>query len=224
MSSKVNRRFVSTTRSVEEPDEESEEERDDNDDSEDDSTGKSRDTSATVKLYVLMVLAVLFCLSYLYERDLRFKLIHEFNDSIDHASAQLFEARQKMSSSLDSSASNTPSSLLKCPVCAKNCVEEEPLPDEEKPLTEMDVLLEEWTLRDKAVMTTLQEMARQKLLDKYGSPPYYVLLDIGIEAETPVAGGKLVIEMAPIDLMPYSVLYFMSQISAHVWDSCRYEN
>jgi hypothetical protein len=179
---------------------------------EEDSSGKNKSNRDTLKLYVLSVLVVLFCISYLYERDLRFKLIHEFNDSIDHASTQLYEARQKMTTSSAGSA---------CPECAK-CPDFTDIPIEDKPITETDLVLDSWKARDTAIVTELQNLARDILILKYGPPPYFVEVEVEIDSEKNIEGGKLVLEMAPVEHVPYSILFFLNQISAKAWDQCSF--
>jgi hypothetical protein len=188
-------------------------------DDDDDPSGKYLKNSNrdTIKLFVLSVLAVLFCIGYLYERDLRFKLIHEFNESIDKASSQLYEARQKLSSATAGI----------CPEC-KTCPDIEDIPlkegEEEKPITDTDMTLASWATRDKAIVAELQNLARDVLILKYGPPPYYVRLNVEVTDQDVknVPPGQLIFEMAPIEHVPYSVLYFLNQVSGHAWDGCSF--
>lgn len=181
-----------------------EEREDDTSDDDDEDNGKSKDSKFSLSNYVLIVLVVIFGLSYLHERDMRFQLIDEYNKNIDKASEELFTAQSKSSS--------------KCPECPI-CNGEDTVKAEEEPLTmtvEGEVVAQQWATRDKALTTEIQRLSKQLLQIKFGAPPYYVELDIQASQEG-VQGGKILIEMAPVDQMPYSVHYFLTQVRAGAW-------
>jgi hypothetical protein len=63
---------------------------------------------------------------------------------------------------------------------------------------------------------------------KFGAPPYYVKLELKFPQNsggttTFATENVVVVELAPIELMPYSVLMFLTQVSLELWDGCRYD-
>ena len=193
---KVNRRTTHLVRKVvveEDPEE------DENESSEDDDedNGKNKDSRFSVVHYVLIVLVVILGLSYLYERDMRFQLVEEYNKNIDKASAELYNSKKSPGSL---------SSCPRCPVCSSgnDAVEFEPEP--EKPITfEAEQVAQEWAVRDQALVGEIQLLSRHLLKLKFGPPPYYIEMDIQVERED-VPGGKVIFELAPVEHMPYSVV------------------
>lgn len=76
------------------------------------------------------------------------------------------------------------------------------------------------SLRNDKIQNGLQKISRELVLLKFGSPPYIVEMSIKIPSRVAIASIQY--EMAPLDLMPYSNLYFLTQISSGAWDGCSF--
>lgn len=94
--------------------------------------------------------------------------------------------------------------------------------------------------RYKKLTKGLQSVARELLYLEYGEPPYFVELELELPstgstpglrsksksvttANSKAENGKrsvIQLEMAPIDEMPYSVLYFMTHVQNGAFDGC----
>jgi hypothetical protein len=197
------------------------EEANDNDDNDyyddDEDNGKVKfEKENSIRTYIVGVICLLLCLSYLYERDLRFQLIEDYNKNIDEASLQVYELQEKLLNSQKNNKNNGESSF-QCPECPQ-CEEE----TESAVLDDRDnaQIGQEWNTRDQMLVEQIKKFAEFNLRREYGSPPYYVELDIAVNYNN-APEGKLLLEMAPINLMPYAVYYFMTQVTAGVWNSCR---
>jgi len=70
----------------------------------------------------------------------------------------------------------------------------------------------------------LNVVCTKTVLQKFGDPPYRVEFQLEFPPEeTPAGtGDRFVIEMAPLDLMPYTVYFFMQQISYKLYDGCAF--
>lgn len=210
----MNRRHGRST--IEDPENSDPETESDSDDE------KPPERSADIKFYVLVVLTIIFAMSYLYERDLRVQLIEEFNSNMEKVSMELLDAKQNSGSagsmSLVGSAGSFASGCPRCPVCAQDADTVQEV-EQVLPSADIEATLKQWEVRDKAMASEIQSLSRELLQLKFGSPPYYVQLDIQVDKEG-FEGGKLVFEMAPIEFMPYSVLFFLNQVANGAWNSC----
>lgn len=209
---KINRRIQHGLKYAREDPRDDRDDDNDSDDESEENNGKIKERFP-LQNYVLIVLVLLFGLSYLYERDLRFRLIEEFNLNIDKASSQLYECKKN---------GNGGKSCPECPECERPsdivpAAEEE---EESKVFTDAEMVSQQWETRHFAMIGEIQRMSKELLTTKFGPAPYYVEINIMTSKED-VGGGKLLFEMAPVDLMPYSLYYFLSQVSAGVWNSCR---
>lgn len=77
----------------------------------------------------------------------------------------------------------------------------------------------------------IKEMSRQSLIQEYGPGPYYAEMTLSFDPlsnvadKTKPAGNDteiILLEMAPPDLMPATVLFFLRQINATVYDGCSF--
>lgn len=68
------------------------------------------------------------------------------------------------------------------------------------------------------LQSIIQEQSRKRAIEKYGPGPHYVQIDVltGQNAKTP---GRLVVELAPLDLVPYSVSVFFDMATHQLWDN-----
>ena len=106
-----------------------------------------------MKFYIMIVLLALFGISYLYERSLRFKLISEFNEKIDQASAEILQSRKKL-------ASNQLQSCPECPECeADKPVQEEEEEAIQEVIESPDQLIQSWTTRDEAMVGEIKRLS-----------------------------------------------------------------
>mmetsp|Transcript_6188 Transcript_6188/g.9133 ORF Transcript_6188/g.9133 Transcript_6188/m.9133 type:complete len:341 (-) Transcript_6188:139-1161(-) len=83
-----------------------------------------------------------------------------------------------------------------------------------------DVMLAQLTKLE----TDVQRMAKNTVLEKYGPEPYRVEFQIEFNPEEVPEGtaDKFVIEMAPLDYMPYTVHFFLEQASKGLLDGCSF--
>jgi len=101
--------------------------------------------------------------------------------------------------------------------------------DEETPLS---VRLEEETVA-KTMTTYNSEMekevinqAKRSVLEKFGKGPYRVEMMLEFPPDKNHAGiaEKIVIEMAPLELMPYTVSFFLEQVFEGLYDGCSFHH
>lgn len=74
--------------------------------------------------------------------------------------------------------------------------------------------------RNLKLQVGLQRASKELLEIKYGPEPYFVELDVTLPGE--LGTGVLQLKMAPVDDMPYAVLYFLSHVSANAYDGCTF--
>jgi hypothetical protein len=78
----------------------------------------------------------------------------------------------------------------------------------------------------------IQLISKRHLVEKYGVGPHYVEMLLSFDPQSNIADknkGKsdddtaiLLIEMAPIDEMPTTVLWFLEQVNATIYDGCSF--
>ena len=170
------------------------------------------------KNYILIMLLIILGISYLHERSVRIQAMKEFNEKFTERS---FQNVYKSSSS--SKGSNSIIACPKCPQCSNDDTPEVTDKEEAEDVPQADPLehVKKWDERHSVLTQEIQRLSRSLLQLKFGPPPYYVELELEVDSET-VKGGKITIEMAPIEHMPYAVYFFMTQVSAGVWNSCRF--
>ena len=170
------------------------------------------------KNYILIMLLIILGISYLHERSVRIQAVKEFNEKITERSLQ-----NVYKSSTSSKGSNPIIACPKCPQCSNDDTPEVTEREEVEDVPQADPLehVRKWDEKHLVLTQEIQRLSRSLLQLKFGSPPYYVELELEVDSET-VKGGKITIEMAPTELMPYSVYFFMTQVTAGVWNSCRY--
>lgn len=63
-----------------------------------------------------------------------------------------------------------------------------------------------------------KEQCRKRAIEKYGPGPHHIQFDVltGQNARTP---GSFVVELAPLDLVPYSVSVFLDMATHQLWDN-----
>jgi len=72
--------------------------------------------------------------------------------------------------------------------------------------------------------TTLQNIAKTKALKKFGEGPYLVMIEFEFPPKYATADpfdtntNKIFVEMAPLELMPYTVNHFLEQVSQKLYD------
>lgn len=70
----------------------------------------------------------------------------------------------------------------------------------------------------------MQNKAKKEIIEKFGSGPHRVKIEIDFNPEEIPDGTatSFTIEMAPIDLMPYTVNHFLQQVSLGLWNGCSF--
>lgn len=76
------------------------------------------------------------------------------------------------------------------------------------------------TEKNERMQKALQKISRELLSLKFGKPPYIV--DLSVKLPNRLQQITLHLQMAPVSEMPYTVLYFLSQVAAGVWDGCSF--
>eukprot|EP00934_Nitzschia_sp_Nitz4_P001726 Nitzschia sp. Nitz4//scaffold28_size193895//55709//57217//NITZ4_001644-RA/size193895-processed-gene-0.256-mRNA-1//-1//CDS//3329545919//1726//frame0 len=93
-------------------------------------------------------------------------------------------------------------------------------------LSERDALqekLEDGNTQIVVLQKHLQEINRREALGKYGSGKILVELELEFPGVTDDGGpNTIIMEMAPIELMPHSVYMFLEMVSAHLFDGCSF--
>lgn len=188
-------------------------------------------------LYMTMVALIILTFSYGFERHLRVELVDQFTFQLEAAAEAIFTAKQKSQleqdgdggggsggglGSLSSSSEQQP-----CPVCGPLSALSLPLSTASSAasvgashhkITVQDVL-DSWRSRHDSLVDALTRMSRELLRSKYGPSPYYVRMDLAFPFGQP--GGFVVMELDG-DIMPYTTLYFLEQVSAKAWDTCQF--
>jgi hypothetical protein len=67
------------------------------------------------------------------------------------------------------------------------------------------------------LQSIIQDDSRRQVIEKYGDGPYRVRFSVRYHEVEDV--GEFVLEMADLDLMPYSVLTFLDLADARLWDN-----
>lgn len=166
------------------------------------------------KNYILIVVVIILGISYLHERNVRLQAVAAFNNKLSEKSFQ--DLYKSSSQKLASPGIVCP----KCPECSHDDTPE--ISEKEEGVLEADPLehVRKWDDKHKILTSEIQRLSRSLLQLKFGDPPYYVEFELEVDDEN-VKGGKITVEMAPIEELPYSVYFFLTQVSAGVWNSCR---
>lgn len=170
-------------------------------------------TILSFKNYILIMVIFFLGISYLHERSVRIEAVREFTEKMSEKSFQ----------DVYKPSSKAVSPLVVCPKCPQCSNDDTPeVVEKEEEETQADPLehVKKWDDKHETLTKEIQRLSRSLLQLKFGPPPYYVELEMEVDSES-VKGGKVTIEMAPIDLMPYSVYFFLTQVSAGVWNQCR---
>lgn len=67
----------------------------------------------------------------------------------------------------------------------------------------------------------VQEMSREDAIQKYGAGVIRVQLELEF-LDSPEGPNSLVLEMAPLELMPHSVYMFLEMVNARLYDGCSF--
>ena len=74
----------------------------------------------------------------------------------------------------------------------------------------------------KKLHTSLKQYARRQVLEKFGPGPHRVEIQLGFDPNSNVyqaeGGDRIVIEMAPLADMPYTVWWFLNQVDRGLYD------
>jgi len=70
----------------------------------------------------------------------------------------------------------------------------------------------------------MQKKAKKEIIAKFGLGPHRVKIELGFNPEEVPDGTatSFTIELAPIDLMPYTVNHFLQQVSLGLWNGCSF--
>lgn len=94
--------------------------------------------------------------------------------------------------------------------------------EEKKMREEIDYLIE--YKKDKALQ--IQQYSKARLLEKFGPGPHRVEIQLDIDPASNIAnepgGDRIVIEMAPVDEMPHTVYWFLSQVDRGLYNGASF--
>ena len=78
----------------------------------------------------------------------------------------------------------------------------------------------------KGLQKGIQAMAKQRIVEKWGKGPHRVQVSLRFDPSTiqpdQPSNGTIVLEMAPIDDMPYTVYWFLEQVTRKLFDGCSF--
>lgn len=163
--------------------------------------------TSKVAYYFLLGLVLISSLAFLNERDLRMKLMTSSTLVTLDSPFNAIEASRK-------DLATDPLNCSECPSC-EDSNEAAALP------TDMEEIANGWRGRNQRLQAQVQSFARILLDTKFGKPPYYIEFAINVDSEEGVKmNGEITVELNNAEYLPYSTYYFLSQISAGVWNNC----
>lgn len=95
---------------------------------------------------------------------------------------------------------------------------------DDKDLRAMEESVEIVQAKIDGLQKELQRRAKEEVLEKFGPGPHRVKFEIDFHPdEIPEGNGtSFIIEMAPLDLMPYTVNFFLQQVSHGLLNGCSF--
>ena len=173
-------------------------------------------TYTSQRAIMAAVVVVLSLLCFLQRRSLlaeqencdeRMHVLHETMRGLEKGQLDTIQRLQ-----LQTSMKVTPP--INCPQC-KEC-------DEDSGAAERISNHDEIYLkRNKLLQESHQSLSLELLLHKFGNGPHFV--NLHLQFPEPEGGsGLLRLEMAPVEVMPTTVLYFLTQVSEGAWDGCSF--
>jgi len=166
--------------------------------------------TSKIAYYFLLGLVLLSSLAFLNERDLRLKLMS--SSTLVTPDSSPFDVIEE--ASRKDLANNPSTDCPECPSC-EDSNEAAALP------TDMEEIANAWRGRNQRLQAQVQSFAKILLESKFGKSPYFVEFAINVDTEEGVKmNGEITIELNNAEYLPYSTYYFLSQISAGVWNNC----
>lgn len=171
-------------------------------------------------LLMQKVVVGLICLTllllYLYELRTRISLQRDIVEQTVAFHSQILQMQQHLASEAAQAKKNLASNICPpCPQCSTPVVD---------PNTNtMEKRLKLIEKKNTRLENALRHTSKEILHSKYGSGP--LLVDLTLRLPEEVSDGSsevLRLEMAPIDLMPVTVLYFLNQVTTGAWDGCSF--
>ena len=159
-------------------------------------------------------LCLVLLLMLLYEFRAKAQLESSFAEQTMQLQAQILQLQQRQPAVVEANHE------IECPLCPK-CpdVKMEEDVSSAKLTKQLAALKKQKTRMEEA----LQRSARDTLVSKYGSGPIYVDLTLRLPQEVSDGSSAVLrLEMAPAELMPVTVLYFLEQVTSGAWDGCSF--
>ena len=75
------------------------------------------------------------------------------------------------------------------------------------------------------LQTEISQYSKQKVLEKYGPGPFHVELTVSFVPHSPLyseTDNRIVLELAPLELMPHAVWWFLEQVTHGLYDGCSF--
>lgn len=175
-------------------------------------------TSVVSILHVIMTLTFA-CGTFLYvmEREQRLALQQQLETcttSQHTASDEISKLRLSLST-----LAAIPSSKPECPKCPE-C----PAPprdagvDAEHCRKQQEVVAKLQSQRE-TMIYGMQDVYRELLVAKFGSPPYFV--DLSVQLPSSASVDHIILQLEP-EKMPHSTYYFLMQVQATAWNGCSF--
>ena len=82
----------------------------------------------------------------------------------------------------------------------------------------------------KRMHQAIQHISKQRLLEKFGPGPHRVEVKVAYDPNSNIYGasdeqqhgGTMVLQLAPVDLMPHTVYWFLEQVDRGLYDGCSF--
>ena len=88
--------------------------------------------------------------------------------------------------------------------------------------------VEKQATREKAMMRQIellqnatQRESKRAIVEHFGEGPHHIKISLKLPGDEEGAEHYIVIEMAPLDLMPHAVHLFLEQVAHHLWDNAK---
>ena len=202
---------------------------------------KSKETFVVLVTALMLLVMGLMTMGYLYynETVIRQELLLESNKNFEILKAcDRFDLNNvdQLQSRASGKTALAIESAASCPPCTKCHSYMQPKgPKEikaEKARKETDKLkeiIDSRVTRNERIEDSLQRISRELFKMKYGdtagsrSSPLQVEMSLKLPSKSHKAEShQLSFEMHDRDMLPYSMLYFVAQVSAGLWDSCSF--
>ena len=159
-------------------------------------------------------LCLLLLLMFLYEYRAKTQLESDFIGQTTLLQAQILRLQQSQPAALKASPKTECPPCPNCPALKK---------EDDVSAAQLDKQLALVKKQKTRLEEALQRSARDTLQRKYGTGLIYVDLTLRLPPEVSDGSSAVLrLEMAPFELVPVTVLYFLDQVASGSWDGCSF--